>query len=221
MRALFALVPSCALSCALLAGAFLGCGGLVSTPGDSSADPGSTASPDASPPPHPTTGDAGRDASTDATTTADADVGNPIWPSNAQALIADSPGGGFTPTPPPGSSCAYGKQRYTLQVATGAFSFERCVPGATFSDPLTLVTGARTLTPAEIATIDAAMNALTPPKDVSTCGADKPTYKVTVTTPVSATNYFDSFYACTGGGKLYVDNIDGVFSAFDALVPVK
>jgi hypothetical protein len=220
MRALFALVPSCALSCALLAGAFLGCGGLVGAPGDSSADPTGTANADASPPTHPT-GDAGRDAATDATTTPDADVGTPIWPSNAQTLVADSPGGGFTPTPPPGSNCAYGKLHFTLTVATGAFSFERCVPGATFSDPLTLVTGSRTLTPAEAATIDAAMNALTPPKNTTNCGADKPSYTVTVTTPASAATYYDSFYVCNGGGRTYLDNIDGVFSAFETLAPVK
>jgi len=190
----------------------VGCSGGIastSTPGDGSdaGGSGSDAGPDALP---------GTDAGPDAT--ADASV-DPIWPADAQKLVADSPGGGFTPMPPAGSECTYGAQRYTVEIATRAFTFQRCTAGATSTDPLKLVKGGRTLTAAELATVDAAMKNLTPPKDPNACGADKGVYTVTVTSPRGDATFYDSFYVCQGGGKVYVDNIDGVFQAFNMLAP--
>lgn len=207
MRPFLALLPCCAL----FAAAVLGCsGGIAATPasGDGTDGGGSDAAVDASP---------GADAGADATT-ADAAV-DPIWPADAEKLVADSPGGGFVPMPPAGSACNYGAQRYTVEIATRAFSFQRCTAGATATDPLQLVTGARTLTASELATVDAAMKNLTPPKDPNACGADKGVYTVTVTSPRGDATFYDSFYVCQGGGKAYVDNIDGVFEAFRLLAP--
>jgi hypothetical protein len=212
MRALLALLPSCVL----LAGAFVGCsGGLSSTPGDTTSDAASADTSTAT----DATADAridgaGLDAATDATASG-------IWPADAESVVADSPGGGFTPTPPPGSACAYGAEHYTVDIKTSAFTFARCAAGTTPSDPLQLLTGNRTLTPAQLATVDAAMKQLTPPKDPKACGADKGVYTVTVKTPRDELTYYDSFYVCNGGGKLYVDNIDGVFAALTALAPLK
>ena len=73
-------------------------------------------------------------------------------PADAEKLVADSPGGGFVPAPPAGSECNYGAQRYTVEIATRAFSFQRCTAGATATDPLELVKGGRTLTAGELAT---------------------------------------------------------------------
>lgn len=150
----------------------------------------------------------------------DAGTFDPIWPSDAQKLVADSPGGGFTPMPPAGSACAYGAQKYTVDLATKAFAFERCTSGATPTDPLVIAKGGRMLTAAELGTLDTAMKSLTPPKDPKACGADKGVYTVTVTSPRGDATFYDSFYACTGGGKTYVDNIDGVFEAFSKLAPM-
>jgi hypothetical protein len=202
-----------AVSPLALAAPLAGCsGGLASTspadggPGDQTLDaaPGSDGGPGG-----------GGDASTDA------GIDDAIWPADAQKLAADSPGGGFTPQPPPGSECTYGEVHYTLDLATRAFTWSRCVPGADNGDPLTLFQGARTITEEELATIDTAMKGLTPPKDETACGADKGVYTVTVTTPRGATTYYDSFYVCQGGGKLYVDHIDDVFSAFGAIKTAK
>ena len=144
---------------------------------------------------------------------------DPIWPADAEKLVADSPGGGFVPMPPAGSECNYGAQRYTVEIATKAFTFQRCTAGATATDPLKLDKGGRTLTAGELATVDAAMKKLTPPKDPMACGADKGVYTVTVTSPRGEATFYDSFYVCQGGGKVYVDNIDGVFEAFRLLAP--
>jgi hypothetical protein len=150
----------------------------------------------------------------------DAGTFDPIWPSDAQKLVADSPGGGFTPMPPAGSACAYGAQKYAVDLATKAFTYERCTNGATATDPLVLAKGGRTITSVELGTIDAAMKGLTPPKDPKACGADKGVYTVIVTSPRGDATFYDSFYACNGGGKSYVDNIDGVFEAFRLLAPM-
>ena len=222
MRAHFALlsVPSLAGLALVAAANVVGCSGAVAGApnGGSGTDAGGTGTGadgggttvDAAPPPQ---GDGGGPVATDAGTV------DPIWPADAQKLVADSPGGGFTPMPPAGSACAYGAQKYSVDIATKAFTFERCTPGANNTDPLVLVKGGRTLTAGEYATVDAAMKKLTPPKNPALCGADKGVYTVTVTSPRGDATFYDSFYACNGGGKTYVDNIDGVFEAFGLLTP--
>src|SRR4051812_27252988 len=49
--------------------------------------------------------------------------GDSIWPADATKLVVESPGGGFTPQPPPGSDCNYGEAHYTLDRTTHAFTF--------------------------------------------------------------------------------------------------
>lgn len=216
MRSVFALaVPASLL---LLVGAFVGCSGAIAgTPSDSSSNDGSPTT-DAG----PTSNDA---ATTDATVDSGRDAGRPpvieIWPPDAQEVVADSPGGGFTPPPPPGSTCKYGAEHFTLKLDSSMMTYERCASGGTPTAPLQLIKGTRKLTPAEVATIDAAMKQLVPAGPNTSCGADKGLYTVDVTTPRGTTTYHDSFYACQGGGKQYVNNIDGVFSAFRQLVPLK
>lgn len=155
---------------------------------------------------------------TDAATDAGSDDG--IWPASATNLAADTPGGGFAPSPPPGSACATGEAHYTLDRKTHVMTSDRCAPGATSTDPYQRIKNTRTLDATQEATIDKAMNGLVVSHSTA-CGADKPDYYVTVTTPKGATSYYDSFYICNGGGKIYVDNIDDVFAAFQALAPIK
>jgi hypothetical protein len=134
-----------------------------------------------------------------------------VFPEDATKLVAESPGGGFTPPPPPGSTCAIGRQKYSLDLASRKLDWEQCEFTGT-SQPLHLKTGSRTLTLAELASVTAAANDL----KISTrdiCGADKPMLKVAVTTPSGTQTYTDSFYSCMGQGP-FVDDIDAVFSAF-------
>lgn len=134
-----------------------------------------------------------------------------VWPEDATKLVAESPGGGFTPPPPPGSTCAIGRQKYTLTVATRHLEWEQCDFSGT-SSPLHLVTGSRTLTTAELASVTRAANAVKiTTRDI--CGADKPMLKIKVTTPAGETTYTDDFYSCFGQGP-FVENIDAVFGAF-------
>lgn len=50
----------------------------------------------------------------------------------------------------------------------------------------------------------------------SSCGADKPTYSLKVSTPSGEHEYLDSFYACNKQG-VYVDGLDELLQAARAL----
>ena len=134
-----------------------------------------------------------------------------------QGIILEDHGGGFVPPPPAGSDCNLGA-KYTLTVASRDLQWERCV-FAPNNQPWKLDKGQRTITPAELASVAAAMKQVTVAGAGTTCGADKQTLTVTVLTPKYAQEYTDSFYQCNGGGKIYVDHIDGAFTAVEALVP--
>jgi hypothetical protein len=139
-----------------------------------------------------------------------------VWPSDAMKLVATDSGGGHVPQPPAGSECALSEATYTLTVAGRALNWMFCVAGATASDPYKKQTGARALSEAEYAQAQVALSALKVVTQAG-CGADKSLRKVFVTTPRGEFEYVDSFYFCQGGGKTYVDNIDGVFTALNQL----
>ncbi len=201
-----------------LALALTACSGSVATvadgPGGSDGGPGSADSgvvPGA---------DAGSEAAAPDAGRADGAVPDVIWPSTATRLVAESPGGGHVPPKPPGSECASGQQRFVLVIPLLELTFERCEMGKNSTDPYKLLKGSRVISGAEYATIDQAMKKLTPPKSTA-CGADKPELRVTVTSPAGDRTYHDSFYQCMDPKKVYVDEIDGVFAAFNALVKTK
>lgn len=134
-----------------------------------------------------------------------------LWPTNATKLVAESAGGGFTPPPPPGSTCRVGAAKYSLDLATKKLDWQTC-DWRTDGLPLTLKTGSTTVTAAEMAQINAAMNAVKIAEE-NICGADKPLMTISVTTPAGSKTYTDSFYSCWGGDRTFIDNIGGVFAA--------
>jgi hypothetical protein len=140
-----------------------------------------------------------------------------IWPNDRTQLVAENKGGGFTPPPPPGSECAVGASKYTLDLTSRTVTWEVCKL-VDWSTPLHKVSGVRRVTVAELAQIDAAMNEVSISKH-DYCGADKPWLDLQVTSASKGTvEYADSFYACMGGERTFVDNIDSVFGAFRDIV---
>jgi hypothetical protein len=138
-----------------------------------------------------------------------------VWPTDRKTLVAETAGGGFTPPPAPGSTCGVGAQKYTLDIAARKLAWEVC-SFQDWSTPMHMESGSRTLTRAELATVDAAMNAVSITTE-EICGADKPFLSISVTSTSQGTKtYADSFYSCMGD-HTYVDNIDGVFAAFREL----
>jgi hypothetical protein len=156
-------------------------------------------------------------ASTQGSTTTD--NATAIWPTDATALKADSPGGGFTTAAPKGSTCTLGEDHYTLDLKTLAFTSKRCAPKGKDA-PQDFVSTSRTLTAVEYMTIDEAMKSLTITTEAKSCGADKPELGVTVTSPRGDKAYYDDFYICRNDGKTYVAHIDGVFDALNKLAPI-
>ncbi len=134
-----------------------------------------------------------------------------IWPASATKLVAVNSGGGFRPPPPAGSTCAIGRATYTLDRATRHLAWEVCESPDNVT-PAHITTGSATITLAELAAVNAAMNGVTIATN-DMCGADKPLYQIKVTTPAGEKTYTDSFYRCQGGSRTYVDGINGVFSA--------
>jgi hypothetical protein len=132
---------------------------------------------------------------------------NVIWdPANAKALRAYEVLGGIAP----GSS--FGCNNYALDVATKSLTFTNSCPNGAPPPPKT-----RTLTTGEYAMVDAAMAKLTISSNTN-CGADKGAMTVEVeTTDGTKTTYWDSFYACAGMGRKFVDMIDGVMSTLRTL----
>ncbi len=200
------------------------CGGTASSVGVEPTVPNDDAgtlptTPDASVPDAKNdAGDGGVDASK-ADTGVDGGEGG-IWPANATEVVAETAGGGFVPPSPPGSECNFGQQKYSLAVPTKVLTFEKCITDG-FDIPYKLAKGTQTLTAAEFASVDKAMKGLAPATGTA-CGADKPVLTITVKTPTASKLYYDSFYQCIDPAtRTYVDHIDGVFSAFNAIVKLK
>ena len=134
-----------------------------------------------------------------------------IWPASATKLVAVNSGGGFRPPAPAGSTCAIGRATYTLDRATRHLAWETCESPDNVT-PAHMTTGSSTITLAELAAVNTAMNGVAVATQ-NTCGADKPLYQIKVTTPEGEKTFTDSFYKCQGGSRTYVDGIDEVFGA--------
>ncbi|MBK6691451.1 MAG: hypothetical protein IPG50_04510 [Myxococcales bacterium] len=138
----------------------------------------------------------------------------PVWPSNASKLVAVNEGGGFVPTPPPGSKCKLGETRFTFNRATRVLDWQICDSNVT---PYAMKSGLRTLSTVEAADVDATLSGVSIYTGTS-CGADKPLMWMEVSSPGQGTKkFYDSFYSCNGLGT-YVDNIDDVFAKLQEFV---
>jgi hypothetical protein len=121
-------------------------------------------------------------------------VGQSIYTADVQTVIAENQGGGFVPPPPPGSPCQVGAAKYTLTVATKLVSWTRCTANGT--GPNVQVMDMRVLTEGQFKELTPYLENLTVVPNDNSCGADKPTLQVTISTPAGQQVYGDSFYAC-------------------------
>ncbi|HEX3695693.1 MAG TPA: hypothetical protein VH374_09915 [Polyangia bacterium] len=189
----------------LVATLAVGCSSGGALPGNDGSPPSSDSGPDIVEVP-PTS-----DAS-------DAPSTNQVWPDNATKMVAEDMGGGFVGPAPTGSACPYLRQgTFTLTKADKVLAWHVCqAPSAIATGPYQYVDGSRPLNDAQLASLVDALNAVTVSTQ-KTCGADKETLALTVTTPAGDKTYLDDFYACNGKG-VYVSNIDPVFAAARTLM---
>jgi hypothetical protein len=131
-----------------------------------------------------------------------------IWPADATKLVVENRGGGFRPQPPAGSECNPA-ETFTYTTAPSELAWRICKQAAA-GQPYRWTEGKRAIAAADRARIDEAMGKLKVVTEAP-CGADKPEYVVTVTSPAGERAYYDDFYICRGMGRTYVDGIDAPF----------
>jgi hypothetical protein len=120
------------------------------------------------------------------------------------SMTVRNAGGGFIGPAPQGSECQSGEATYTLSVSTRSFTWQVCQTAV--MAPYTWNSGERVLDQAEFDTLVTVLKAVSI-STRDTCGADKSTLTLQVTTPTATHDYLDDFYACTHAG-VYVTGID-------------
>jgi hypothetical protein len=139
--------------------------------------------------------------------------GDSVLVSGAQQVVWSNNGGGFTPPIPLNASCHL-EASYDFDLGAGSLSWSNCtVANGDYSNPAaySASTGSRVLTADERTQATAATRAVKVTTG-NTCGADKPTYTLEVTTQSGSTLYGDDFYACQKMYEHYVNS-----SALDQL----
>ncbi|MEP7051025.1 MAG: hypothetical protein ABJB12_11755 [Pseudomonadota bacterium] len=137
-----------------------------------------------------------------------------LWPSNATQLKFVNGGGGLVAPPPAGSECQDGGAgSFTVTVADRKLSWESCAYQAPGGNQQ--LVGSRTLSPDELQSVIAAVKSVTLSTSTS-CGADKPSEALEITSPAGTKEYLDEFYACDMAG-VYISNIDAVASVLQKL----
>jgi hypothetical protein len=141
-----------------------------------------------------------------------------VWPSDAKMLVVESTGNAFFSFPlPPGSNCAPGAQKYTLDLATKTLTFATCKT-AGGSAPFLNVTGSKAMTADDLAAVDAAMKGVVVSQDLQ-CLQDIGIVSVTITSASGGSKTFlDSVAGCPGQAGPFLGNLDPVFTAFEHVV---
>jgi hypothetical protein len=141
----------------------------------------------------------------------------PVVPKDAERLTAWTGGGGFfSPEPPEGSTCRQGAVRYEIVPAKSELTSHVCIAdreGAPFHPAVKT----KTLTSEQVKKLNESL-AEVKRSTLDICGADKPFLELSVASPSQGLQTFtDSFYACMGGDRVYVDNIDELFQTLEDL----
>jgi hypothetical protein len=129
-----------------------------------------------------------------------------------------SHGGGFSGPRPQGAACDPGVWSYELALDAGTLSWSLCQvanSGQAAAD-YTPVTGWRALSASEQTDAERAL------RDVRvsarmTCGADKGSWDLTVTSPDGTLTYGDDFYACQDDYDHFVEGLDGLADVLSQL----
>lgn len=145
--------------------------------------------------------------------------GESVYTSDVRKLVVENRGGGFAPAPPSGAACDPQPATYTLTVAGHQLDWQYCeMTGSGSTATYTPRTGSRTLQDAEWSALQPELAALVV-SDRQTCGADKPTLALIVTTSAGDLEYGDDFYACQDRSRPYIVStaLDTALAALGAL----
>jgi hypothetical protein len=143
--------------------------------------------------------------------------GDTVLVDSATAFSVISSSGGFGPLPPQGAACDPGIWTYGIDIGSSTLAWDRCNVAGTGSQATdyTRSTSSRTLSPAELDTAVSAARMVHVSTQTNSCGADKGTLHMSVTSNAGTTVYGDDFYACLKMDQAYVvsaslDNLSAV-----------
>jgi hypothetical protein len=129
-------------------------------------------------------------------------------------------GGGFGPLTPDGAACQLGVATFTVVLGPPTLTFSRCQVVGDYSVAASYMpqSGQIPLNPAQLATVRAALGAVTV-SNKRTCGADKGTVELEMSTLTQSLTYGDDFYGCLPNYKAFVDTqaLDNLYSVLDGL----
>jgi len=143
-------------------------------------------------------------------------AGQSIYTQSVQKLVLENRGGGFVPPVPPTAACDPQISKYTLVVAGRELAWQYCdFHGTGDSATYEPKSGSRTLTDSEWTGLQPTLSALVVDEG-KTCGADKPTLALIVTTGAGDLEYGDGFYGCQTHDKPLItsDGLSGAEQAF-------
>lgn len=143
--------------------------------------------------------------------------GQSVYTRAVTKLVVSDEGGGFTAQPPTGAACDPQRAGYTLTVADHRLAWSYCAvtgDGSAAAD-YAPTSGARALSDAEWAALQPTLRGLVV-DDGKTCGADKPTLTLVVTTAAGDLTYGDGFYGCAIKDKPLIES-DALSAALQAL----
>jgi hypothetical protein len=146
--------------------------------------------------------------------------GASVMVSGLTAATFTSHGGGLPPFGSQPTACDPSVWTYAWDLTAQTLTWSRCVlpNGSQNASDYAVDTGSHALSTSERTTIEMAFGAVHV-SDGTTCGADKPTWDLTVTSPEGTLVYGDDFYVCSHLHSYYVrsSDLDSLLSALSPL----
>jgi hypothetical protein len=132
--------------------------------------------------------------------------GQSVLVDSATSFALVSTGGGLVVPPPQGAACDPQIWTYTVHLDSSQLAWNRCNVDNSGTEPADYVpsTGTRTLTADELASAKAAAR-LVHVSGEMVCGADKPSWHISVSSPAGMMVYGDDFYSCLKREAAYVE----------------
>jgi hypothetical protein len=143
--------------------------------------------------------------------------GGSIFTPSVTTVDVVNQGGGFTPSPPAGSTCLVGGRRYKLTVGSGQLDWVKCIGDGVV--PYREQSGSRPLLGSELKDLTTLLGKLTVVAPDGGCIVDAPMLSVTMTTALASQQYVDNGFQCSVKDKPYLlrTAIDDVLNQLDTL----
>lgn len=148
------------------------------------------------------------------------DPGQSVLVDDATSFSLVSSGGGL-PGPRPQGACDPQIWMYTVRMNTSEIVWDRCDVTGDWTDAAsyTRSTGSRVMPASELDAARSAARQVHVSGRINNCGADKPTWHLSVASDAGSMVYGDDFYACTHQDDHYVltEELDSLYTELRSL----